>query len=96
MDWMQVSHLHSFCIDAKHFCRNRGNILVVGSSTAVAIPLTWGGSQFAWNSLQVIVPLAVGVSGFIIFLIYEELWATDPIVCQLICMFPPIIADVRG
>ncbi|KAJ7163070.1 iron permease [Mycena filopes] len=57
-----------------------GNILVVGSTTSMVIALTWAGTQFAWLSVQVIVPLAVGFLGLAAFLTYEAIHPEYPIV----------------
>ncbi|KAL5513681.1 hypothetical protein ACEPAH_4080 [Sanghuangporus vaninii] len=48
-----------------------GNLLVVGSTTAVILALTWGGIQFSWGSPRVLVPLIVGLVGLVAFVIYD-------------------------
>ncbi|KAI0730581.1 Mfs1.2 [Earliella scabrosa] len=57
-----------------------GNTLLVGSTCAVVIGLTWGGVVFLWNSAQVLVPLCVGVGGLCAFLIYEWRFCEYPVV----------------
>ncbi|PCH33069.1 MFS multidrug transporter [Wolfiporia cocos MD-104 SS10] len=57
-----------------------GNALVMGSTTAVVLGMTWGGVQYAWGSAQVLVPLIVGFAGLGAFMLYEALWATYPLV----------------
>nr|GAT49975.1 iron permease [Mycena chlorophos] len=57
-----------------------GNLLVVGSTTSMVIALTWAGTQFAWLSVQVVVPLVAGFVGLGAFLVYEALFPAFPIV----------------
>ncbi|KAI0026720.1 iron permease [Vararia minispora EC-137] len=57
-----------------------GNAIIVGSSTAVVIGLSWGGVQYAWSSARVLVPLILGLLGFIVFGVYEAYGASHPIV----------------
>ncbi|GJJ10742.1 hypothetical protein Clacol_004969 [Clathrus columnatus] len=59
----------------------RGSILCMGASTAIAIALAWGGVQFSWGSVRVLLPLIVGVVGLAIFIIFEKKWAKEPIIC---------------
>ncbi|KAJ7784904.1 major facilitator superfamily domain-containing protein [Mycena maculata] len=56
-----------------------GNFLVIASSSAVIIALTWGGIQFPWSSPRVLVPLCVGMFGLCIFLVYEGKFAQYPL-----------------
>lgn len=48
-----------------------GNMLVIASTTATVIGLTWGGIQLAWSSARVIIPLTLGLVGLLIFFVYE-------------------------
>ncbi|KAH9921355.1 MFS general substrate transporter [Fomitopsis serialis] len=57
-----------------------GNALVMGSTTAIVIGMTWGGVDYAWSSAQVLVPLIVGGVGLVLFLLYEALWARNPLI----------------
>ncbi|KAI5117064.1 hypothetical protein M0805_006786 [Coniferiporia weirii] len=57
-----------------------GNLLVMSSTVAVAIALTWGGSVFPWSSARVLVPLVLGAVGLGAFLLYEARWARFPLV----------------
>ena len=52
----------------------------MGSTTSVVIALTWGGTEHPWSSAQVLVPLIMGMLGFLLFIGYEAIWARDPIV----------------
>jgi MFS family permease len=49
-----------------------GFVLFMASLTAFLIPVTWGGIQHPWDSWQTLVPLCLGVAGFILFLLYEK------------------------
>ena len=55
-----------------------GNIVLIISTTAFLIPITWGGIQFPWNSWQTLVPLLLGLAGIAIFCPYEWLAAVEP------------------
>ena len=57
-----------------------GNLIIIGSTAAVVIALTWGGVTHPWSSAQVLVPLVIGVVGFVVFFIYEAKVAKNPIV----------------
>jgi len=57
-----------------------GNILIMGSSTALAIALTWGGSFFPWSSAKVLVPLIIGIVGLLVFMVYETFVCERPLV----------------
>ncbi|TFY53267.1 hypothetical protein EVJ58_g9541, partial [Rhodofomes roseus] len=57
-----------------------GNAIILGSSTAIVIALTWGGVQYAWSSYQVLVPLILGLAGLAGFMVYEAFGAKYPLV----------------
>ncbi|KAH7927166.1 MFS general substrate transporter [Leucogyrophana mollusca] len=57
-----------------------GNLLVVASTAAVVIALTWGGIQYPWTSPRVMVPLILGILGLFAFLGYEARFPKYPIV----------------
>ncbi|EKM60198.1 uncharacterized protein PHACADRAFT_132704 [Phanerochaete carnosa HHB-10118-sp] len=57
-----------------------GNALVIGSSTAIVLALTWGGVQHPWSSAQILAPLIIGVLGLLSFLLYEARVAKHPLV----------------
>ena len=58
----------------------RGNFLVTGSTTSVVIGLTWGGVQYPWSSGHVLSPLAIGLVGLVVFVIYEIYFCKPPVV----------------
>ena len=66
--------------------------MVISSSTAVVIALTWGGVQFPWTSAHVLVPFVLGLTGIFLWLIYEAKWATNPIVR---CLLPRDVPTVE-
>jgi hypothetical protein len=68
-------------VDCNHLTqRCSGNAIIVASSTAVVIGLSWGGVQFSWSSARVLVPLILGLLGFLAFGMYEAYVASHPIV----------------
>lgn len=62
----------------------RGNFLVVSSTAAYTIGLTWGGITAPWDSARVLVPLVLGLVGLGIFIAYEATLATHPLVLVLV------------
>jgi EmrB/QacA subfamily drug resistance transporter len=48
-----------------------GNVVFVGSISAMLIALAWAGAVYAWSSFHVLVPLLVGAAGLAGFLVYE-------------------------
>ncbi|GAP90256.1 putative MFS general substrate transporter [Rosellinia necatrix] len=48
-----------------------GNLLFIPSTTAVLFGLVTGGSEYPWSSWRVILPLVLGVVGWIVFLIQQ-------------------------
>ncbi|KAG8964859.1 hypothetical protein FRC05_003564 [Tulasnella sp. 425] len=57
-----------------------GNALIMGSTVATVIALTWGGTTHPWSSYQVMVPLILGLVGLVVFFIYEAKFAEEPVV----------------
>ncbi|KAJ6498098.1 MFS general substrate transporter [Mycena vitilis] len=56
-----------------------GMLLIVASSTSIIVALTWSGVQYPWASSHVLVPLLVGFLGLVVFILYEQKVATNPI-----------------
>ncbi|KAG8990543.1 hypothetical protein FRB90_001730 [Tulasnella sp. 427] len=57
-----------------------GNGLIMASTTATVIALTWGGTTHPWSSYQILVPLVLGLSGLVAFFVYEAKFASEPVV----------------
>ena len=57
-----------------------GNGIVIASTVAMNLALTWGGVQYSWSSYHVMVPLMIGIAGLGLFLIYETRFPQEPIV----------------
>lgn len=57
-----------------------GNVLLPASSLAILLLLTMGGKMFAWSSFCTILPLVLGVCGFIVFGIYETYFCAYPLI----------------
>ena len=56
-----------------------GTLLIVCSTVALLLPLSWGGNKYEWDSAVIIVLLCVGASGFVIFALIERYVAVEPI-----------------
>lgn len=79
---------HSGCNETNQCVVDRGNLLVIGSTVACTIGLTWGGTTAPWGSATVLVPLVLGLTGLVVFIAYEATIATHPIVCDFsVCLF---------
>ncbi|KIP04457.1 hypothetical protein PHLGIDRAFT_129482 [Phlebiopsis gigantea 11061_1 CR5-6] len=57
-----------------------GNFLIISSSSAVVIALTWGGVKFPWSSASILAPLILGLVGFVAFFLYEATLAKNPLI----------------
>src|SRR4051812_9532950 len=57
-----------------------GGFLFVASCTSLLIPITWGGTMYAWSSWRTLVPLILGAAGLIGFIFYEKFVASDPLI----------------
>ncbi|EIN09177.1 Mfs1.2 [Punctularia strigosozonata HHB-11173 SS5] len=57
-----------------------GNTLVIASTCACVIGLTWGGVVFSWHSAQVLTPLILGIVGLVVFFLYEWRVSKHPVV----------------
>lgn len=57
-----------------------GIVLFVGSVTGILIPVSWGGIMYAWDSWRTLVPLLISAAGLIVFVVYEEWVAPEPLI----------------
>ncbi|KAK7438751.1 hypothetical protein VKT23_017881 [Stygiomarasmius scandens] len=57
-----------------------GNFIIVASTAAFTIALTWGGVVYPWDSARVLTPLILGCFGFGLFIFYEAKIASHPLV----------------
>ena len=57
-----------------------GNALIIASTTACILGLTWGGIKYPWSSPRVLCPLIFGVVGLGAAILYEIKWAKQPTV----------------
>ncbi|KAI1638288.1 major facilitator superfamily transporter [Biscogniauxia mediterranea] len=55
-----------------------GGALFTSSATSFLVAISWGGSQYAWDSAQTLVPLIIGVGGLLVTVIYESNCAKHP------------------
>jgi hypothetical protein len=49
-----------------------GNGILMASTVAILFALTYGGSKYAWSSWHTLVPLILGLCGFLAFAAYEN------------------------
>jgi MFS family permease len=48
-----------------------GNSTLIASLVSILIALSWADTRYAWSSLQIILPLALGAAGTVLFHVYE-------------------------
>lgn len=48
-----------------------GAFILVMASVSVLLALTYGGSRYSWSSAHILVPLFLGVSGLVLYMLYE-------------------------
>lgn len=48
-----------------------GAFILVMASVSVLLALTYGGSRYSWSSVHILVPLFLGVSGLVLYMLYE-------------------------
>ncbi|KAI1374781.1 MFS general substrate transporter [Hypoxylon crocopeplum] len=57
-----------------------GNGILIASAVSILIALTWADVLYTWASWHILVPLIVGVSGMILFVVFEGLPSvTEPV-----------------
>ena len=49
-----------------------GNGIIMASSVSVLMALTYAGTRYPWSSWRILVPLALGLSGFGLFMLWES------------------------
>ncbi|KAL8741651.1 MAG: hypothetical protein Q9190_005768 [Brigantiaea leucoxantha] len=57
-----------------------GSFLFIASTTSFLIPITWGGISYPWSSFRTLVPLCLGIAGLLTFVLYEEIYASEPLI----------------
>ncbi|KAF8573684.1 MFS multidrug transporter [Ramaria rubella] len=67
-----------------------GNTVIIGSTTACMIAVTWGGVTFPWSSPRVLVPLCLGLVGLAAALVYELKFCSVPTIP------PPVLNSVTA
>ena len=70
-----------------------GNFLVISSTAAYTIGLTWGGVIAPWGSIKVLVPLVLGLVGLGVFIVYEATLAKHPLVRTSLCALVQIASQ---
>ncbi|KAK6384917.1 hypothetical protein LTS17_002480 [Exophiala oligosperma] len=55
-----------------------GAFFFIPSATGFLVAISWGGTQFHWSAVAVIVPLALGFLGLASTVVYERFFAKEP------------------
>ncbi|KAJ5641162.1 hypothetical protein N7528_000787 [Penicillium herquei] len=57
-----------------------GSITMIISAVLILVPISWGGTKYAWSSAGVIAPLVLGIVFFGLFILVELKFATLPLI----------------
>lgn len=57
-----------------------GAAIFIGSAIGFIMAISWGGVQYAWTSYQTLLPLILGMAGFVAFYFYEEYVPAEPMI----------------
>ncbi|KAJ5729429.1 uncharacterized protein N7483_003937 [Penicillium malachiteum] len=57
-----------------------GCITMIISAVLILVPISWGGTKYAWSSAGVIAPLVLGIVFFGLFILVELKFATLPLI----------------
>ncbi|OJD30957.1 major facilitator superfamily protein [Diplodia corticola] len=58
-----------------------GNAIIMGATVATLFAVTYGGTRYAWSSPHTLVPLILGILGFVIFALFEcSRFAPNPVI----------------
>lgn len=58
-----------------------GNVILMTATTALLYALTYGGSRYPWSSPRIVLSLAFGFGGIILFVLFEySEWAQEPVI----------------
>ncbi|KAF2267505.1 MFS general substrate transporter [Lojkania enalia] len=57
-----------------------GSTFFIAGTSSFLIGISWGGSQYAWDSFRTLVPIILGVFGIIITLVWERYAAKTPFI----------------
>lgn len=77
--FLQVNHVPHGTREVFKRMDWRGNIIFTVSCVSTILALSWAGTVHPWVSLEVLLPLLLGVAGFAGFLVYEA-FAPFPVV----------------
>ncbi|KAE8350835.1 major facilitator superfamily domain-containing protein [Aspergillus coremiiformis] len=55
-----------------------GALLTLLGMGSLLAGISWGGTQYAWNSWQILAPISVGGVFMLVLVLYETLWAMQP------------------
>lgn len=55
-----------------------GTVIFMGSTVSILIGLVMGGIEYAWSSWQIVVPIVVGVAGWVVFHVHQAYFTEVP------------------
>ncbi|KAH6706876.1 hypothetical protein VD0002_g3062 [Verticillium dahliae] len=69
--FLRVNYVHAPFKERVKTIDYIGNIMVLGSTTAILYALTYAGTEYAWTDGRVLAPLIIGLAGMVAFHSYE-------------------------
>ncbi|CAE6483487.1 unnamed protein product [Rhizoctonia solani] len=78
--FMPLKKVHGTAIDKLKKVDFVGSFLILIGTGAIILSLTWGGAEYPWTSAPVLVPLVLGCTIAITFIIWEWRFAELPLI----------------
>jgi hypothetical protein len=69
-----------------------GTILLIGSTTSLIIPITWGGAFYSWSDWHTLTLLTLGLVGLAIFVFYESKVPKSPVLPIMLFRDPGVFS----
>ena len=69
-----------------------GSLLLVGGSTSILVGVSWGGIQFPWTNLAVLVPTAAGLAALGVFCLWDVYHSRHPLMSHVLSKDKSLLA----
>ncbi|CAE6340054.1 unnamed protein product [Rhizoctonia solani] len=89
--FMPLKKVHGTAMDKLKKVDFIGSLLVLIGTGAIILSLTWGGAEYSWASVPVLVPLVLGGVIAITFIIWEWKFAELPLIPMYIFRYKMVV-----
>lgn len=89
--FMPLKKVHGTALDKLRKVDFVGSLLILVGTGSIILALTWGGAEYAWSSVPVLVPLIVGFVIACAFIIWEWRFAELPLIPMYIFRYTMVI-----